>query len=232
MTSPIDKLHTQCAFRWTAGSCQGVGTAGRLIRASKESLNICINVTGYSTGMWTEDNDGSSLLYSFIVLPSPPAIRATICIMQCKIILTEFSLLAPADSFCLLCCLSTCSPMQYQRLKTDSDKTAWAHNKDLLPIMPSALSSVFSKMKHLPSSKRSIAISVAESCWSILFVNRARTCQVCLNPGLNKVTQVLLEGRILLLCGTAPASCQDAGVMTKWLGNHLVRSNNNKERTA
>lgn len=98
--------------------------------------------------------------------------------------------------------------------------------------MPSALSSGFSKMKHLFSSKGSIAISVAESCWSILFVNRARTCQVCLNPGLDKVTQVLLEGQILLLSGTAPVFCQAAGVMTKWLGNHLVRSNNDKKRIA
>ena len=122
MTSPIDKLHTQCASRWTAGSHQGIGTAGRLIRPSKEALTICINVIGCSTGMGTEDNHGSSLLYSLIVLPSSPAIRATIHIMQCKIISTEFSLLAPADSFCLVCCLSTCSTMQYQRLKIDSDK--------------------------------------------------------------------------------------------------------------
>lgn len=47
--------------------------------------------------------------------------------------------------------------------------------------------------------------------------------------GTGKVTQVLLEGHILLLSGTAPVFCQDAGVMTKWLGNHLVSSNNKKE---
>lgn len=98
--------------------------------------------------------------------------------------------------------------------------------------MPSALSSGFSKMKHLFSSKRDIAISLTESCWSTQFVNRDRICQVRLNPGLDKVTQVLLEGRILLLSGTAPVLCQDAGVMTKWLGNHLVSSNNKKERIA
>lgn len=91
---------------------------------------------------------------------------------------------------------------------------------------------VFSKMKHLFSSRRDIAISVTESCWSIQFVNRDRICQVCLNLGGDKVTQVLLEGRILLLSGTAPVFCQDAGVMTKWLGNHLVSSNNKKERIA
>lgn len=98
--------------------------------------------------------------------------------------------------------------------------------------MPSALSSVFSKMKHLFSSKRNIAISVTESCWSIQFVNRDRICQVCLNPGQDKVSQILLEGCILLLSETAPVLCQDAGVMTKWLGNHLVSSNNKKERIA
>lgn len=51
MTSPNDKLHTECASPWTAGSHQGTGTAGTLIRASKEALTICINVTGCSTGM-------------------------------------------------------------------------------------------------------------------------------------------------------------------------------------
>jgi len=61
MTSPNDNLHTQCAFRWTAVSRRGTGTAGRLIRASKEALTICINVIGCSTRMWTEENDGSSL---------------------------------------------------------------------------------------------------------------------------------------------------------------------------
>lgn len=98
--------------------------------------------------------------------------------------------------------------------------------------MPLAFSSVFSKMKHLFSSKRNTAISVTESCWSIQFANRDRICQVCLNPGRDKVTQVLLEGHIFLLSGTAPAFCQDAGVMTKWLGNHLVSTNNKKERIA
>lgn len=87
-------------------------------------------------------------------------------------------------------------------------------------------------MKHLLSSKRNIATSVTESCWSIQFVNRDRICQVCLNLGQDRVTQVLLEGRILLLSRTAPVFCQDAGVMTKWLGNHLVSSNNKKERIA
>lgn len=91
---------------------------------------------------------------------------------------------------------------------------------------------VFSKMKHLFSSKRNIAISVTESCWRIQFVNRDRICQVCLNLGWDKVTQVLLEGCILLLSGTAPVFCQNAGVMTKWLGNHLVSSNNKEERIA
>lgn len=103
MTSLCDKMHKHSALQWTAGSSQGIGTAHRLIRALKETLTICINVMGSSTGMRTEDNDGSSLLYSLIVLPSPPAIRVTILIMQCKTVLTEFSLLASADSFCLGC---------------------------------------------------------------------------------------------------------------------------------
>ena len=51
MTSANDKLHTQRAFRWTAGSRQGIGTACRVIRASKEALTISIKVIGCSTGM-------------------------------------------------------------------------------------------------------------------------------------------------------------------------------------
>ena len=217
MTSPSDKMHKHSALQWTAGSSQGIETAHRLIRALKKALTICINVMGCSTGMRTEDNDGSSLLYSLIVLPSPPAIRVTILITQCKTVLTECSLLASAGSFCLGCCLSACSTMQYRRLQTQHGLITKIHYQ----LSHQYWALVLPKWNICFLAREAYVIlqqdAVEVSCFQRWPENvRPASTQHWLKP-----LRFCWKDVLPCLSGTAPAFCQDAEVMTKWLGNVL-----------
>lgn len=215
--SLCDKMHKHRALQRTAGSSQGIGTAHRLIRALKEALTICINVMGSSTGMRTDD--GSSLLYSLIVLPSPPAIRVTILITQCKTVSTEFTLLASADSFCSGCCLSECSTVQYWRLQTQKQHGHitkihyWLCHQHWALVLPKWNICFLAKEAYLLLRQSAVEVSCSQR-WPENV--RPAPTQHWLKP-----LRFCWKDVLPCLSGTAPAFCQDAEVMTKWPGNVL-----------